>query len=506
MVDIEVIRRELVDFIKESLESQARLIAEKGPICPESRREARKDMLKFSNYLENAINNSDFSAATAMLSTQKYLQDIPHDSVDFNMVAMEYLSAQLYLARVRSEYWEGKRFSLRFSEQDYNEVMSGRYRTAAEIMQAEKIHPVGELIQEYLNSPHPTWRPKTEADVRSTLDLFLQFMSPNTDIKAIHHRNLLSFRNDVLMKIPARRAVFPELRNLSLSELTKDHGKPLLALQSVNHNCVRLGGFFKWCYDHEYIDRNPATKLLIKLEGRVSNERKPYDPDDLKLILLNIREDKLSAWKPHKYWIPLISLFSGLRQAEICQLYPDNIVNIQGIPCFDIKESKERKANLKNANATRIVPIHPVLQKLGLLDFVLGRARARRGRKVEDGRLWNTLHYSPKEGYSHSFEKSYGLFNKKFITTDGKKVFHSIRHSFANNLKQRKVQESIVAEILGHSIPGMSFGRYGKAFEPKVLKEALDELDYGFNPFEILGKRELPAERIQRQIEQLPKV
>jgi integrase len=68
--------------------------------------------------------------------------------------------------------------------------------------------------------------------------------------------------------------------------------------------------------------------------------------------------------------------------------------------------------------------------------------------------------------------KWYQNFNRQEVTKNPKRVFHSFRHTLANNLKQKEVQEVIIAEILGHSVSSMTMSRYGKRYEPKVLLEA----------------------------------
>jgi len=65
------------------------------------------------------------------------------------------------------------------------------------------------------------------------------------------------------------------------------------------------------------------------------------------------------------------------------------------------------------------------------------------------------------------------------VTLNPKRVFHSFRHSLADRLKQSGVQETLIAEILGHTIESVTMGRYGKRYQPKVLLEALEKLDYG---------------------------
>jgi integrase len=85
-------------------------------------------------------------------------------------------------------------------------------------------------------------------------------------------------------------------------------------------------------------------------------------------------------------------------------------------------------------------------------------------------------------GYTNSFGKWYQRFNREHVTDDPKKVFHSIRHTVANTLKQRGVSESLIAELLGHAHKSITSGRYGKRYRPKVLLEALNLLDYGIEP------------------------
>lgn len=503
-IPLQDLRKMAADYITRRLEDHTRQMAAYGRMCPETRAEGMRIALNMVKHFENAVQVGDPNATTAMINARDMLKEVPHDQSDLDCLAHDLLYADLFVHRMQYERIAGRKNLTEYNEAIYDKVINGDYPTVEELAQADEKHFLGKLIQDFLAAPHPTWGVKTREDIKNTLDLFLQHVNPGTDIKAIRHRDLLAFRDNMLMKIPARRSVYPELRDLPLSELVKDHGRAKLSDQTVNHNCVRLGGFFKWCYDHEYIDRNPAANLLIKLDDKASNERSPYSTDDLKLLLANIREDRLHAWKPHKFWIPLIALFSGLRQAEICQLYPDDIINVNGIPCFDIKANPERKARLKNKNAERTIPVHPILLQLGLLDFVQNRAHARRGRKPEDARLWICLEYTEKYGYTHSYEKSFGRFNRKFVTNDTKKVFHSLRHNVANCLKQKGAQESLVAEIMGHSLAGMSFGRYGKAFNPEILLENLMKLDYNFDIFEVVGKTPLPQEVIDSQIVQLP--
>lgn len=64
-----------------------------------------------------------------------------------------------------------------------------------------------------------------------------------------------------------------------------------------------------------------------------------------------------------------LALFTGARQGELTQLYVSDIADIEGVPCFNIRDA-EAGQRLKNANARRLVPIHSVLIDLGFLRYV----------------------------------------------------------------------------------------------------------------------------------------
>ena len=62
---------------------------------------------------------------------------------------------------------------------------------------------------------------------------------------------------------------------------------------------------------------------------------------------------------------------------------------------------------------------------------------------------------------------------------DKLKTLHSLRHSFADTLKQLGVQESLIAELVGHSTSDfITMSRYGKRFKPEVLLEVIKKVDY----------------------------
>ena len=112
--------------------------------------------------------------------------------------------------------------------------------------------------------------------------------------------------------------------------------------------------------------------------------------------------------------------------------------------------------------------MHEKLIELGFIDFV------KKQRKSKVVRLFPDLYYNINVGYARKagrwFNEQY--LRKKLEITDPAKTFHSFRHTVADGLKQLGVAESFISELLGHSSGDtMSFGRYGKRYQPKVLME-----------------------------------
>ena len=243
-----------------------------------------------------------------------------------------------------------------------------------------------------------------------------------------------------------------------------------MSTKSVNKHVGGVGGLLRYCLDLGIVTVNYATGLKLSEKGRVDEERSSYSVDDLKSIVSNLpRKPTL----PERFWIPLIGCYSGMRLNEICQLYVDDVLQVEGIWCFSINGAKDKR--LKNTASERMLPVHPKLVELGFLEH------CEKIRKTAAPRLWTNLTWMDVHGYSNGFGSWYQRFNRKYVTDDPKKVFHSFRHLVTDTLKQAGVQDSLIAELIGHSHGNhaMTMSRYGKRYQPRVLLEAMMHLEYG---------------------------
>src|SRR5690349_12926065 len=74
--------------------------------------------------------------------------------------------------------------------------------------------------------------------------------------------------------------------------------------------------------------------------------------------------------KDHRFWAPLIGLFSGARLNEIGQLRKGDVERVAEIWCFRITDEGEDERSVKTSAGKRVVPMHQELIQLGLLDYL----------------------------------------------------------------------------------------------------------------------------------------
>lgn len=264
-------------------------------------------------------------------------------------------------------------------------------------------------------------------------------------------------------------------------EIARRDGDKTLHPKTMNKNIEAVSSLMKWAADpkRRYVDVNYFTELTVKEKGATSEKKKPYDKEDLLRLLQHpVYTAGASIDEAHKFFIPLIAVFTGARENELCSLYLSDIREIDHIPCISINNEFEDK-HVKNEKGTiRVIPLHPVLIQAGLLKY------AALMRKQGEVRLWPKLTYNKKHGYSNSFVKWFGRENRKYITKDKQKTFHSFRHAWTNNLMIHHVPEELRMAIEGHSTSKQSMIQnvYKGKFPIKQLyEEGILKLDYGIS-------------------------
>lgn len=164
--------------------------------------------------------------------------------------------------------------------------------------------------------------------------------------------------------------------------------------------------------------------------------------------------------------VTMIGMYSGMRLNEICSLKTDNIKTVEGVLCFEIMEGKTKSAK-------RLVPVHSALKTLieSLLQTPSNGFLFYRASIIEraDGKrsTWHTQRFTRAK--------------RKVLGKQGseKKVFHSLRHEFAQQLDRAQVPEDRIALLMGHERGKTeSFKTYSKSGSPIELASYVENITY----------------------------
>lgn len=149
----------------------------------------------------------------------------------------------------------------------------------------------------------------------------------------------------------------------------------------------------------------------------------------------------------------------------------DDFIEQQGIQCIRIDDSRDGQ-NLKNASSRRIIPLHPALIDLDLLQHVesvrvTGADRLFPGLEAVRGKL------------GHAPSKWFGRYKTRLGITDPRKTFHSFRHTLIDDLRDAGVQDSLIKRIAGHEDGAVTFSIYGSRSPLKAMADALGAVVLG---------------------------
>jgi len=309
---------------------------------------------------------------------------------------------------------------------------------------------------------------KTLSDKRSVAELMTRIVG-DLPVDLITRQDARKFR-EVALKLPPRMNQLPEGQSL---EQIIETATTTISLTTFNNYVKNLTTFFSYAIREGYCERNPFDGLRVRQRGKVSEERSVFTEDDLRRLFSKQVYASANSAQPHKYWLPLLGLYTGARLNELCQLYLDDVVCINGIDCLHIRATKPDQ-KLKTVTSERLVPIHSKLKALGFLEFVQSQ------REAGHQRLFAELTLHKAHGYAAAPSKWFTRVRDQLGFRDGaeRKDFHSFRHTLADHLKQKGIVESLVGGILGHQSGGITFSRYGKDFRPEVLAPVVEAVEF----------------------------
>jgi integrase len=169
--------------------------------------------------------------------------------------------------------------------------------------------------------------------------------------------------------------------------------------------------------------------------------------------------------------MPVIALFSGCRVNEISQLYCTDIKDSDGIIYLDINANAPDK-RIKNKQSERLVPLHPILRRLGF--HIYAREQAEQGHT----RVFHELTYNKQSGYGGDVSSWFSHWKRSRITDYAVKTFHSFRKNFTDQLIAVETPGNFTHDILGWKKEGKMLHLYAGKTEVEKLAPYVAKVKY----------------------------
>jgi integrase len=346
---------------------------------------------------------------------------------------------------------------------------------------------LSDLIKRYNADPtRAAPSPKTKLKQDAQARLFKDVIGGKTLVSAIDREKARKLLDTVKVLPSNATKRFPKK---SLAEVLRIAGAKQLASMSVTTANSYMSAFVSlldYAVAEGLIGKNPATGLRLASDGvKRKDKRLPFTASDLTAIFAaplysgcvddeaGYARSGLNRPRRGRFWVPVISLFSGMRLNEVCQLSEDDITIDDGTDIILVRSDEDGVKRVKTAAGHRFVPIHPELKRLGFLGYV-ATVRAKQPAKA---RLFPELTTASTGYISDNFSKWFANFLDKVGIKDGRKTFHSFRHTFRDALREAAIPQDRVRELGGWS-SGSTEDDYGSGTRPSTLAREIAKVRY----------------------------
>lgn len=288
--------------------------------------------------------------------------------------------------------------------------------------------------------------------------------------------------------------------------------QPLPSTHSVEKKLGHVQPFIKYAKQSKWLhpdvldtmelSRKSAAALLVKTERKKA--RKPgfaaLNTDELRKLFGHAAFTANAEKKPWSYWIPLFCLYQGMRVSEASQLYTDDIITLDSVPCIsliedaqaDVEEKdlmevarcSEEYRRLKNTSSRRNVPLHPKLIELGFLSFY---EKVKKSNPIRPVHLYPQLKWDSKQMFGRKpsrtiieWMKAVGVHQTRY------KVAHSLRSNFNQALTATLLPADLISILMGHATGSMKDSNYnmtdhGPALPFSVIVGHMEKMEFGLD-------------------------
>ena len=200
------------------------------------------------------------------------------------------------------------------------------------------------------------------------------------------------------------------------------------------------------------MSKNPIKAIKPEIDTSTDLDTgRAFTQDELNKIFAPSNFVPWAMKYPHRWWGPILGLYSGARVNEIGQLFVDDIREINGAwGMFLWKNARGQK--IKNKASIRFVPLARPVLEAGFLAFVEAQRAAGHERLFPDLPPGTRKDGTPNgKGFGKQLSKQFAAYTKKLGIEKGV-AFHSFRHTMATRLAEAGVSQQDTALITGHAV------------------------------------------------------
>lgn len=410
---------------------------------------------------------------------------LKEEGIDLDRSSPAFLRLQQMLHRAAIET-ERRQFARHFPDPAYKADAEFQAITQQTTLQPVAKNTLATVMEAVENDPtKPKVAGKTAVKREAQWRVLKEFFGADADMKAITRQQVRDFMT-LLEKLPSNAS--KHYPNRTIFEAVELGGKlPKMSPDTANSYMRALGSLFRYAVNEGMVEADPSAGLLFqKSKVRAKDKRLPFETNDLKAIFgapiyTGCKDDGrgYNMPGPHiirrgRFWVPLISLFTGMRLNEICQLSLDDFAKEDGVDVILIRESEDDDAKrIKTQAGIRFVPVHPELRRIGLLEYIEERRKvdAATAPAFPDLPIGST-------GYrSDPFSKFFANFLDKVGVKHPRKVFHSFRHTFRDSLREADISREKV-RALGGWASGATDDDYGSGLRASTLAKDIEVVRY----------------------------
>jgi integrase len=317
--------------------------------------------------------------------------------------------------------------------------------------------------------------------------MFIQ-LNGNLPVVAIRKKHALDYRR-ALQEVPKLRKGALLVAPLpAQAEWGREHpDEPKITAATINKQLGAVQSVCIWANDNGLVPddaqwTDPFSKLRLP-EDR--SERTSFDIAELQMLfdtaVFTDHDYPLGGREEASFWLPVLALFSGARQAELGGLTAANVrVDAEtGIQLLYFVTERARGKRVKTDSSERVVPLHPEIIRLGFMTYVASR------RSADGNNAWLFPLLSTDRGSAGvpAWSKWFGRYLRAAGVTDQAKVFHSFRHTVKDALRRGEADHEVREALIGHANDSSVSGGYGASsmlsrFGAKRLAAAIKRISY----------------------------